>query len=184
MNMMDVLVSILTGGIGGALLLALLRGWITERLKQSIRHEYSQKLENHKLELNAKLQEILHANQLNQLRTSLFFDHQRQAFAEILAAIAHAVRKWWETYDPDEGEIMSPIPIEAYDKVKEVYYNHQLFLDKDCMAAIDLALEFMRQSLPVYYGDGPPRQSECKGPFDSLEFCSFDFPNYFRRKLA
>lgn len=33
--------SILSGGFAGAALLWLLRGWIIERLKQSIQHEYS-----------------------------------------------------------------------------------------------------------------------------------------------
>lgn len=151
---METLLSIISGGIGGAILAALLRGWITERLKQSIHHEYAQKLENHKLELNSKLQAISHENQLNQLRTSLFFDHQREAFAKILAAIAQAVREWWETYDPEEGGLIEPVPLDAYKGVKRAYYDHRLFLDCDCMAAIELSLEFMSDSFPVDDGSG------------------------------
>lgn len=41
---MDTVVAFLVGGGGGALILFILGGWISERLRQSIQHEYSQKL--------------------------------------------------------------------------------------------------------------------------------------------
>jgi len=69
---MDVILSIFSSGATGALLVWLLRGWISERLKQSIQHEYSQKLETHKAELNTRIQALRHENQMQQLRTSLF----------------------------------------------------------------------------------------------------------------
>ena len=102
--MMDTILSILSGGSAGALLVWLFRGWISERLQQSIRHEYSQKLENHKAELNARIQAIQHENQLQQLRTSLFFDHQRNAFAGLLAKIAQVNQAWIDKeYHDEEG---------------------------------------------------------------------------------
>ena len=70
--METIISSILSGGIGGVLLTWLVRNWITERLKESIKHEYAQKLEIHKAELNSKLQSIIHDKQLYNLRTSLF----------------------------------------------------------------------------------------------------------------
>jgi len=72
---MDAILTVLSSGATGALFVWLLRGWISERLKQSIQHQYSQKLETHKAELNKRIQGIQHENQLRQLRTSLFFDH-------------------------------------------------------------------------------------------------------------
>lgn len=67
---MEYLLSILSGGLSGALLVWLAKGWISERLKQSIRHEYAEKLENYKTELNSKIEGIKHENQVSQLRTS------------------------------------------------------------------------------------------------------------------
>ena len=76
---MEYLLSILSGGISGAVLVWLAKGWISERLKQSIHHEYAEKLESYKTELNSKVEGIKHENQVSRLRTSLFFDHQRDA---------------------------------------------------------------------------------------------------------
>jgi len=61
--------------VGGAAIVWLFRNWISERLKQSIGFEYAQKLEGYRTEMNAKIEGIRHENQINQLRTSLFFDH-------------------------------------------------------------------------------------------------------------
>lgn len=181
---METFLSIISGGVGGAILTVLLRGWITERIKQSIQHEYAHKLENHKSELNSKLQAISHENQLNQLRTSLFFDHQREAFAKVLATIAKAAREWWETYDPEEGGLIEPVPLEAYKEVKRAYYDHRLFLDGDCMAAIELVLEFMGDSFPVDDGSGQLHPRDCRAPYDAIEFLQDRLPELFQEKIG
>lgn len=120
---------------------------------ESIRHEYAQKLETHKAELNAKMQALLYERQINQLRTSLFFDHQREAFASLLSQIVEIKRKWIEISDPEEG-IIEPVPHEEYKKFKKFFYDNQLFLDSDCILAIDLVLEIMEDSFPFIDGSG------------------------------
>jgi hypothetical protein len=180
---METLLSIISGGIGGAVLTALLRGWITERLKQSIQHEYAQKLENHKSELNTKLQAISHENQLNQLRTSLFFDHQREAFAKVLTTITQAANEWWETYDPEEG-LVKPVPLEAYKGVKRAYYEHRLFLDGDCICAIKLVLEVMSDSFPFDDGSGQLHYRDCRAPSEAFDFLQDRLPELFQEKIG
>lgn len=139
---METVLGILSGGATGALLVWLLRGWISERLQQSIRHEYSQKLETHKAELNTRIQAIQHENELRQLRTSLFFDHQRNAFAGLLAKIAEVNQKWIDQeWQRDEG-LTGSVPYEAYKNLQAGYYEHQLFLDGplSCRHGIGLRL--------------------------------------------
>ena len=126
---MKIILNILSGGAAGALLVWMLRGWISVRLKQSIKHEYDKKLEAYRVEINAKVQEISHQYQLDRLRKSLFFDHQRVAFASILSQISIAERRWRGTGGCD-GEIMGEAPFEDYDNLKKTYYEHQLFLDQ------------------------------------------------------
>jgi hypothetical protein len=84
MDIADIVVSLVSGATGAAAFSWIVRTWLAERLKQSIGYEYSQKLESHKTELNSKLQLIQHENQVNQIRTSLFFDYQREAFCGIM----------------------------------------------------------------------------------------------------
>lgn len=180
---MEAILSILWGSIGGAILAWLLRGWITERLKQSIQHEYAQKLETHKTELNSRLQTISHENQLRQLRMSLFFDHQREAFAKILTSIAEAKDMWLAKGFDMEGRA-DPIPQESYETVKWAVYNHQLFLDSDCIAAIDLVLSVMRDSFPIDRGDGELHYKDCKAAFNFLEFLQDRVAELFQQKIG
>ena len=181
---METILSIISGSIGGVIVIALLRGWITERLKQSIQHEYAQKLETHKSELNSKFQAITFENQLNQLRTSLFFDHQREAFAKILSKIFHAMREWWKTYDPEEGGLIKAIPSEAYKDVWQVYNDHRLFFDRDCACAIELVIDYMRDSFPFDDGSGELHESDCRRPFDSIEYLQDRLPELFQEKIG
>ena len=155
---MEQLLSLISGGIGGAILVWIARNWITERLKQSISYEYSEKLESYKTDLNAKIQKIQHGNQINQLRTSLFFDHQRNAFASILTQITEVNAQWFDAYDPDEGLII-PVPSKAYHELKNIYNKHQLFLDDQSLMAIDLILDSYSDSFPFDNRDGDPPTS-------------------------
>ncbi|NLN57980.1 MAG: hypothetical protein GX151_08610 [Gammaproteobacteria bacterium] len=181
---METILNIISGGIGGAILVWLFRNWISERLKQSIQHEYSQKLENHKAELNSKVQSVLYEQQLHQLRTSLFFDHQRVAFASILSQLAKTRSKWWEIAGNPEEPFMEPVPLEEYKEFEKLFYEHQLFFDSDCLLAIGLAIKAMTDSLPVYGFDGPPQQRECREPYERLEYVQDRMAQIFQEKIG
>jgi hypothetical protein len=181
---MEAILSIVSGGLGGALLSWLLRNWISERLKQSIQHEYSQKLETHKAELNADMQSILHERQLHQLRTSLFFDHQREAFASILSQLAETRNKWFKIAFHPEEAFEEPVPKEEYKKFKKLFYDHQLFFDSDCLLAIDSAIKAMTDSFPFYEFGGPPQKRECREPYERLEYIQERMAQIFQEKIG
>ena len=54
--MVDALISIVTGGVGGAVVAFLLKTWIEVRLKSSIEHEYDKKLESLRFEIRTREQ--------------------------------------------------------------------------------------------------------------------------------
>lgn len=179
--MKEILVSILSGSTAAAALVFLLRGWLTERIKQSIQHEYAQKLENHKTDLNTRIQALQHEYQLNQLRTSLFFDHQREAFTKIITSIAVARDEWSKLYDPEEE--LEPIPNAAYRNVKDVYNLNRLFLDDDCIASVEIVLDVMSSSFPI--SDGHElHHRDCKFPYDALIFMQDRIPDVFQEKIG
>lgn len=181
---METILSIISGGVGGAILTWLLRNWISERLKQSIQHEYAQKLETHKAELNADMQSILHERQLHQLRTSLFFDHQREAFANILNKLAETRSNWFKVAFEPEEPFLEPVPSEEYDKFKKLFYEHQLFFDSDCLLAIDLAMESMSDSFPDYDPGGPLHHKDCREPYERLEYIQERMALIFQEKIG
>ncbi|MDP3049232.1 MAG: hypothetical protein Q8N12_07395 [Thermodesulfovibrionales bacterium] len=183
--MIEMIPSILSGGVTGAVLVWLLRGWISERLKQSIQHEYSQKLATHKAELDTRIQAIQHENQLHQLHTSLFFDHQRNAFAGLLAKIAEVNQIWIDQeYDRDEG-LTGPVPYEAYRDLRKTYYQHQLFLDTECLAAMELIFECYSDSFPVDDGSGaPPRRRDEGAAFRGIEYLQPRIAELFQQKIG
>ncbi len=181
---MDPFLSILSGGAAGALAIWLLRNWISERLKQSIAHEYSQKLESYKAELNCRLQEITHQNQIQQLRTSLFFDHQRSAFSALVAKIAEARQKWIEAeYDSDAG-LTGPVPYESYKELQNLYFQHQIFLDGACVAAMELVFMCFQDSFPFADGSGTLHPRDVRAAFDTIEYLQPRVAELFRQKIG
>lgn len=184
--MEQILNSVISGGLAGAVIVWFLRNWISERLKESIKHEYAQKLEAYKAELNSSMQAALYEQQLHQLRTSLFFDHQRAAFASILNQIAETERKWAEVgFDSETGSWMhEPVPSREYDKLKKVYSDHQLFLDQDCIFAFKLVLEAMGDSLPFQDGDGTLRYRETQEPYRRLDYLRDRVAALFQEKIG
>lgn len=182
---MEALLSILSGSATGALLVYFLRGWISERLQQSIRHEYSQKLATHKTELKPQIQAIRHENELRQLRTSLFFDHQRNAFAGLLAKIA-AVNQMWidKEFVRDEG-LSGPVPDDAYKELQAAYYEHQLFLDSPCLAAMELVFECYRGSFPCDDGSGAPPQSRDNwAAYEAVQYLQHRLAELFQSRIG
>lgn len=196
---MEALLSILSGGLGGGLLVWLLRSWISERLKQSVRHEYSQKLETHKaelkaeyekqlelyrVELNSRMEAIRHQYELDKQKRSLFFDHQREAFASLLSKIAEVKKCWIEAaFEPYVG-LTKPVPGDQYQSVLDVYYENQLFLDDSCLAAVELVLEALRASLPYDDGSGNLRPSDIDLAYDRLEYLQPRVGALFQYKLG
>lgn len=176
--------SLLSGGAAGILLMWLLRNWISERLQQSIRHEYSQKLETHKAELNSRIQAIQHENQLQQLRTSLFFDDQRNAFAGILAKMAEVNKIWVDEHYQEYEGLTGPIPSAAYRDLRSLFYTHQLFFDSACLAAIDLVLRFYTDSLPVDDGSGNLYQRDCDAAYDAIQFLQPRLAELFQHRIG
>ncbi|MDO8140262.1 MAG: hypothetical protein Q6358_02080 [Candidatus Brocadiales bacterium] len=182
--MMDTILSILSGSLSGALLVWLLRGWISERLQQSIRHEYSQKLETHKADLNARIQAIQHENQLQQLRTSLFFDHQRNAFADFLAKIAEVNQTWIDKQYHDEEGLTGPVPHDAYKDLRATFYKHQLFFDNECLAAIDLVLDCYSDSFSYVDGSGETDQRDINAAYESVQYLQPRLAELFQNRIG
>jgi len=180
------LVAGVVGGLGGsAALVWLARSWITERLQQSIRHEYSQKLETHKSDLNARIQALNHEYQFRQLRTSLFFDHQRNAFAALTAKIAEVNDAWAkEHFDIDTG-LTGPVPYSDYHKLREIFQQHQLFLDQEGVAAMELVFSSYSSSFPVHDGSGgQPHYPDPSPGYDRVRFLQPLIAELFRTKIG
>lgn len=181
---MEFVLSVLSGGVSGAVLVWLTKGWISERLKQSIQHEYAEKLENYKTELNSKVESIKHENQVSQLRTSLFFDHQRDAFASLITKIAQLNQQWMKSYDPDEG-LYVPVPLDGYNELESMLYKHQLFLDDECLLVMSLTMNAYSRSFPFDNGSGaPPHQNECRPCVSYVEYLQPRIASIFRSKIG
>lgn len=91
-----------------------------------------------------KIQTEREKNEDKRFQSSLFFDHRRVAFAEILTRIAEINQKWLESGDDSFG----PLPDDACKDLRMVFYKHQLFLDESCLDAMDLVFECYGEAIP------------------------------------
>ena len=87
MNLTEALWSLITSGLAGAGLVWLLRGWISERLKQSIRAEYEQRLAEHKAQLNRENDVYLAEVRAKHEESKQLLDHNLE-----LARLEHQVK--------------------------------------------------------------------------------------------
>jgi hypothetical protein len=180
-----IVTQVLSGAAAGAALVWLARSWISERLRQSISHEYSQRLETHKNDLEIRVQSLRHEFEVHQLRTSLFFDHQRSAFGELLAKIAEVNDEWWRTGYEDDVGLIAPVPSGPLRELRELYYRHQLFLDTESVMAMELLFETYRDSLPFDDNSGAgPYARDVREPYDNAEYLQPRIASLFQSKIG
>lgn len=190
---MEYFLSVLSGGASGAVLVWLSKNWISERLKQSINHEYSRKLEQHKheysqelarhrSELDVQLERAKHYNQVSQLRTSLFFDHQRSAFAAIIKKTVELNDKWTDGYDPQEG-LYSSVPREQYHELVSLFHEHQLFLDDECLVFMTTLMDAYTDSYP-YFDGMETHYNDNSEVFGFVEYILPRMASMFRNKIG
>jgi hypothetical protein len=166
---MEVVVSLVTSFIV-ALIAMIIQKNIFERIEQSIRTKYLVEIEKFRNEFNLKIISIQNENQVSQLRTSLFFDHQRNAFAGILDKISEVNESWFEKeYDEDEG-LKGPVPYEKYKELKKLFIQNQLFFDNSCLMAIDLMIDIYDSSFPVIDGAGDIHHRNVRYAYRIVEF--------------
>ncbi|WP_339419847.1 hypothetical protein [Pseudomonas sp. RL_105y_Pfl1_103] len=190
---MEYFLSLLSGGASGAILVWLSKNWISERLKQSIGHEYSRKLEQHKhdysqdlerlrSELNVQLERAKHYNQVSQLRTSLFFDHQRSAFAALIKKTIELNEEWTKDYDPREG-LYSSVPRSEYNELVSLFHEHQLFLDDECLVFMTMLMDAYTDSYP-YFDGMKTHYNDNSEVFEFVEYIIPRMASIFRSKIG
>jgi hypothetical protein len=136
------------------------------------------------LTADTRIEAIRNDYHLNQLRTSLFFESQRTAFAEILTMIAEVNRKWFESaFEPNAG-IIRPVPSKEYEKVRNIYYKHLLFLDSECIVAFELVLDALRLSIPYNDGEGGTHPRDCNAAYERLEYIQPRIADIFQEKIG
>jgi hypothetical protein len=184
MDIADIVVSLVSGATGAAAFSWIVRTWLAERLKQSIGYEYSQKLESHKTELNSKLQLIQHENQVNQIRTSLFFDYQREAFCGIISLVGKVNDAWVDDSCEERYGPCAAVPHASYKEIKSYYEKNQLFLDEECTLAIELLLAYYEDSFPFEDGEGKLHSRDTATAYSNVEDLRPILAALFRAKIG
>ncbi len=164
-DVLTILSSLVASGLLSAALLWLTKNWISERLKNAIKHEYDEKLETHKAQLKSqsdvsierlKSQLQVTAAERN-VRYSKIFERTAETVAETykrLLAFQDAVASYthpmtWEG-EPSKAE-KRKVAGNKYREFLDYYRPNCLFLPKETERRIDefhpklhsMALEFM-----------------------------------------
>jgi len=151
-------------------------GFVGLVLKEYLQRSFDSKLSSQKDEFQKQVKSIEHQNQLDQLRTSLFFDHQRDAFAEIIKRLSDLIHKI-DPIDSKEPQTKKP----HYEEFCKVVDSHRLFLDEDCLTAIDLIQDW------IFIYDGGDEPIELHNPFNAYYFLWYlnkQLSGIFRSKIG
>ncbi len=110
--------AVAAGGVGGALIIWILREWLSERLRQSISAEYARRLEEHKKELEIRFNDQVRLRKLyEELSMSLedIFGTMPEQDPERMAVSFHKIFALLALYAPDE----------VYRRVKDTFYSKE-----------------------------------------------------------
>ncbi|MEQ1905719.1 MAG: hypothetical protein ABL888_16140 [Pirellulaceae bacterium] len=124
-NMPDaltVLTSLTASGALAGALLWITRNWLSERLKQSIQHEYGQKLEAHKAALKAANDVAIEQLKIS---TSALVEAKKIGHERILAAI----QELWQgvlAIDENTPTIVSVMDVILYEEYDSIFSNPKL----------------------------------------------------------
>lgn len=77
----------------------------------------------------------------------------------------------------DAGELIHPVPPEPYKTLKNLYFEHQLFLDSDCLMAMDLLFNLYQDSYQY-------EQHDDSGPITHDASCAYENVEYLQPRLA
>lgn len=130
---------------------------------------------------------LKHQYQIDQMRTSLFFDHQRAAFALLLSKIAEIHEEWLATIsnNPDDG-LVETVPRKPHQELRQLYQDHQLFLDDHCLLGMNLILHSYLEASSYDYENDIERFSQIP-PEDRICSCAsyhYDRATYIQARLA
>jgi hypothetical protein len=185
-----IIAAITTSGMLSGILIWLTKGWISERLKASIAHEYAQKHETYKSELKAS-----HNIAIEHLRTDLTItanthsiqykllqEKRGEVIAEIYLLLSEVesqarllANPLIEPEEPPKAETYRKTANHIY-KLFETYNKYRIYLTEDTCVKLD---EFIQQSrLPLSFfkvvnqfnsqdpsGENTVLQSELKDKF-------------------
>jgi hypothetical protein len=169
--------------------------WLSTRLKGAIGHEYSEKLQAHKKEmegelkqqqsvLDGRLQEVRLQHEVIQTRTTLFFEHQVAAFAKLLEQLSLTIDTWHNSRQREIG-YLPPAPLDARTKVSTLIREHQLFLDPDCQAALEIITDSYRHSLNYDDGSGaPPHAQDTEARLEDVVYLQPRIAALFQKKIG
>ncbi|MFZ6761010.1 hypothetical protein ACO0K9_27715 [Undibacterium sp. Ji50W] len=153
-----------------------------DRLILDHRATQDRQLQQQRDEFETKLHMMKHENEVGQLRTSLFFKHQQEAFQAILIETAFAISCWGRKYDPVTC-IWGRIPESNYEKIESTIRNYQLFLDPDCKLALDILINVYQNSFPFDDGHGEIAKDGRK-PLSDAEYLQPRLAALFQMKIG
>ncbi len=150
-EILTVIVSIVTSGLLSGGLIWLTKSWITERLKNAIKHEYDEKLETHKAQLKSQSEveierlksQLQIAASENNVRFSKVFERTAETIAtthEKLLALQDAVVSYTSPIEfegtPSKEE-RRKIVSETLVEFNRYYRPRSLFLPKETATKLD-----------------------------------------------
>ncbi|HEU6448465.1 MAG TPA: hypothetical protein VFV23_08515 [Verrucomicrobiae bacterium] len=183
--------TLITSGALSAALVFLLRGWISQRLKSSIQHEYDQKLETHKAKLSAeseiaiehlKSQLQIAAAERN-IKLTKIFEQQAEVIAEVFAKLVRLIASIEEytaimTYEgtPSMAERRKKVGERMTDFV-DYYHPKKVFLPAPTQKRIDAFVKELNLKTIMFMRKVEQGRERAQSPEEDTWFQTMNFMN-------
>jgi hypothetical protein len=195
-DVLTILSSLVASGLLSAALLWLTKNWISERMKNAIKHEYDEKLETHKAQLKSQTEieieqlksQLQIAAAERNIRYTKIFERTAEATAEtyskllaLLGAFEHYTMAWENENTPPKADRRQVVS-KRLEEFFGYYRPNRLFLPKETVIKIEefvkklhgMTVEFMigvEQGMDSHRND-PDRNTWIK----TMDFMSKEVP--------
>src|SRR5579864_817995 len=130
-----------------------------------------------------ELEKAKHELQLEQQRMSIVFEHQKDSFRKVLAAMDKAVQEIEDRVEPDGGP-WGAIPPETHTEFQRLVSVERLFLDAEAGQAIDLFASCMWEAVVDGSYEQYPESEEVRRAYEKMILISNRLSEHFRNRVG
>jgi len=141
-------------------------------LKKALEDQFAKRLERMKHELQTEAQKL-----------SIVYEHQKDSFRSILAAMHKAIHTIEDNIE-DAGGDWPGISSEDYDEFKRVIAEERLFIDARAERAISLFTSILWDAVNSARIDHTPDTEEVRRSYNQLQLVAGRLAEYFRSRVG
>jgi hypothetical protein len=150
---------------------------------ESYKNELSREIESHKNELGRGLELYKKELELENGKTKIIYDHQKNSFKEIIIAMDTIIQKFLWSHDV-EVDCYHPLSAEDYKEIRNKIVGESLFISAKGARTLDIFINVLSNVIDWGYEDTTWSSKFIEKRLEQLKFINYNVQCYFRSEIG